>query len=69
MDNVQKQSICIMDLAYLCSGFPGSLLLDSVGSRIFSSPHRADRLWGPPSLLSNGYQSSFPGCKATGASS
>jgi hypothetical protein len=27
-----------------------------VGSRIFSSPHRPDRLWGPPNLLSNGYQ-------------
>jgi hypothetical protein len=27
-----------------------------VGSRIFSSPCRPDRLWGPPSLLSNGYQ-------------
>jgi hypothetical protein len=27
-----------------------------VGSRIFSSPRRPDRLWGPPSLLSNGYR-------------
>jgi hypothetical protein len=26
-----------------------------VGSRIFSSPSRPDRLWGPPCLLSNGY--------------
>jgi hypothetical protein len=26
-----------------------------VGSRIFSSPHRPDRLWGPPDLLFNGY--------------
>jgi hypothetical protein len=26
-----------------------------VGSRIFSSPLRPDRSWGPPSLLSNGY--------------
>jgi hypothetical protein len=26
-----------------------------VGSRIFSSP-RPDRIWGPPSLLSNGYR-------------
>jgi hypothetical protein len=26
-----------------------------VGSRIFSPPSRPDRLWGPPSLLSNGY--------------
>jgi hypothetical protein len=27
-----------------------------VWSRIVSSPNRADRLWGPPNLLSNGYQ-------------
>jgi hypothetical protein len=26
-----------------------------VGSRIFSSPHHPDWLWGPRSLLSNGY--------------
>jgi hypothetical protein len=27
-----------------------------VESRIFSSPRRPDRLWGPPNLLSNGYR-------------
>jgi hypothetical protein len=27
-----------------------------VGSRIFSSPPCADRFWGPPILLSSGYQ-------------
>jgi hypothetical protein len=25
------------------------------GSRIFTSPRRSDRLWGQPSILSNGY--------------
>jgi hypothetical protein len=31
-----------------------------VGSRIFSSPHHSDRLWGPVNLLSNGYWGFFP---------
>jgi hypothetical protein len=40
-----------------------------VGSRIFTSPHRPDRLWGTPSLLSNGYWGSFPGSKASNSCS
>jgi hypothetical protein len=31
-----------------------------VGSRIFSSQRRPDRLWSPPNLLSNGYRALFP---------
>jgi hypothetical protein len=38
-----------------------------IGSRIFFSPHRSDRLWSPLNLLSNGYRDSFPGDKAVGA--
>jgi hypothetical protein len=37
-----------------------------VGSRIFSL-HSPDRLWGPPSLLSNVYWDCFLGDKPTGA--
>jgi hypothetical protein len=38
---------------------------DDLGSipgmtRCFSSPQRPDWLWGPPSLLPNGYQGRFP---------
>jgi hypothetical protein len=32
-----------------------------VEARIFISPCRPDRFWGPPSLLSNGYRAIFPG--------
>jgi hypothetical protein len=38
-----------------------------VGSRIFTSPSRPDLLWGPPSLLFNGYWGLFPRGKAGGA--
>jgi hypothetical protein len=31
----------------------------AVGLRMFSSPLRPHRLWGPPSLISNGYKGLF----------
>jgi hypothetical protein len=37
-----------------------------VGSNIFTSPYRPDRLWGPLSLLSNGYRGLTPGVKRQG---
>jgi hypothetical protein len=37
-----------------------------IGWRVFASPYRPDRPWGPPRLLSNGYRGSFPGVKAAG---
>jgi hypothetical protein len=38
-----------------------------VGSRIFSFPHRPNRLCGSANLLSNGYRGLFPRGEATGA--
>jgi hypothetical protein len=38
-----------------------------VGSRIFSSLRRPDRLWGPPTSYPMGTGDSFPWDKATGA--
>jgi hypothetical protein len=38
-----------------------------VGSGIFTSPCRPDRLWGPPNLLYNGYLELFPWGNAAGA--
>jgi hypothetical protein len=43
---------------------PGVGVRDPEGSRIFSSPQRPDRLWGSPSLISNGYWGGLsPGVK------
>jgi hypothetical protein len=37
-----------------------------VGSRIFSTPYRPDRLWGPPSLYPVGTGALSPGLKRQG---
>jgi hypothetical protein len=34
-----------------------------VWANIFSSPKRTDRLWGPPSIIFNGFRASLPGVK------
>jgi hypothetical protein len=44
---------------------PGSIPPGS--AKLSSSPQRPDRLWGPPSLLSNGYRGTFLWGKAAGA--
>jgi hypothetical protein len=62
---------CLFNYLYVCRdssvGIATGYRLDDrevgvrvpVGSRIFFSPRRPDRLWGPPSLLSNGYRRLF----------
>jgi hypothetical protein len=54
-------SCCIMFMNVLWagwSGFYGSI--PGEGWEFFSSPPRPERMWVPPSLLSNGYQWLFP---------
>jgi hypothetical protein len=45
----------------------GAGILVPVGLKIITSPHRADRLWGAPNLLSSGYRGALsPGVKREG---
>jgi hypothetical protein len=49
----------------LCNTFH-SVLISGGDWKFFSSPPRPERLWGPPSLLSNGYQGLSLGIKRPG---
>jgi hypothetical protein len=44
----------------------GARVRVSVGSRISPTPQHPDQLWGPHSLLCNGYQALFPWVKRSG---
>jgi hypothetical protein len=56
-----------MEPEYLSQYSEGGYRLDGRGSipvrgkKFLSSPQRPDRLWGPPSLLSDGYRWLFLG--------
>jgi hypothetical protein len=74
MDNVQKHNICASFVDRVVGIAIGYGLDDRVvvvrvlvRTRIFSSPQCPDRLWGPPSLLSNEHWWIFPrGCNISG---
>jgi hypothetical protein len=59
--NVFKLSKCYLRIQFLpmATGWKIGVRF-SVGTRILSSSQRPDRLWGPPSLLSNGHRGRFP---------
>jgi hypothetical protein len=57
--HIEKISVVGIATSYRLDG-RGIGVRVPVGSRIFSSPHRPERLCGPPNLLSNGYQGFFP---------
>jgi hypothetical protein len=64
--------LCITQLTLQATGYGldnrGVGFRVPVGSRIFTSPRRPDRLLGPPNLLSNGYRGRafYPGVKRPG---
>jgi hypothetical protein len=47
-------------------GLDGRGSVPGRGKICFSIPKHSDRLWGPPSVLFNGYRGLFPGVKRLG---
>jgi hypothetical protein len=57
--NMSRDSLVVTATGYGLDG-RGVGVRVPVGSRIFSSPRRPDRLWGPPNLLCKAYWGFFP---------
>jgi len=54
---------CVLRISSLCNFHYRPVILSFLNQNIwefFSSPPRPERIWGPSSLLSNGYQGHFP---------
>jgi hypothetical protein len=73
--SIDLEAVCVWTDTNICKIMATGYGLDDrgvgvqvpVGVRIFTSARRQDRLWGPPSLLFNGYWGLFPGGKGAGA--
>jgi hypothetical protein len=61
-----NHSLLLVGIA-LAYGLDYQVSIPGGGWEFFFSPLRPERLWSPPSLLSNGYQGLFPWGKVSGA--